>query len=80
MIIDEMSGSYRAKIDAFERGLQAKRELADRSLELDMALLRVLRDVNLEFANWLVESAERQQKAPKELLNEILTLALQAKQ
>jgi succinate dehydrogenase flavin-adding protein (antitoxin of CptAB toxin-antitoxin module) len=59
MIIDEMSGSYRAKIDAFERGLQAK---------------------NLEFANWLVESAERQQKAPKELLNEILTLALQAKQ
>jgi hypothetical protein len=33
----------KARVDAFERGLQSKKELADRNLGLDISLLRSCR-------------------------------------
>ena len=80
MVTNDSSGVYKAKVEALERGLQSKKEMEDKNLDLDIAVLRVLREVNLQFASWLVENVERQQKSPRELLNEVLILALQARQ
>jgi len=79
MVMDETNKNVKARIDAYERNLQAQKEIQDRNLDIDIAVLRVLRDVNPQFANWLVVNAESQQKSPRELLNEVLILALQTK-
>jgi hypothetical protein len=62
---DDPSSAYEAKIDSFELGLQVKKEQEDKNLDLDVAVLLVLRGVNVQFANRLVDNAERQQKAPR---------------
>ncbi len=80
MVTNDASSIYKAKVETLERNLQSRKEIEDKNLDLDIAILRVLKEVNLQFASWLVEVAERQQKAPREILNEILLLALQAKQ
>ncbi len=79
MVMDDTNKVFKTRIDAFERNLQAQKEMQDKNLEIDIAVLRVIKDVNPQFANWLVENAESQHKSPKELLNEVLVLALQTK-
>lgn len=80
MVMDDMAGRYTARLDAFQRGLEAKKDLELRNTELDLAVVRLAREVNVQFAGWLVDNAEKQQKAPREILNEIFVLTMQTKQ
>jgi hypothetical protein len=80
MTISDTKNNLKAKVDAFERGLKMKQELENKNLDIDIAILQVVRELNLPFAYWLVENAERQQKAPREILNNVLTLAMQTNQ
>ncbi len=80
MVTEDVNSEYKAKVESLERTLLFNKETESRNFDLDIAILRVLKEVNLQFANWLVESTERQQRAPREILNDILVLALQAKQ
>ena len=79
MVSNDVDNTYRARVESLERSIQAKKQIDDKNVDLDVAILRIAKEINLQFAGWLVENVERQQKSPRELMNELFVLALQAK-
>ncbi len=57
-----------------------KQELENKNLDIDIAILQVVKELNLPFAYWLEENAERRQNVPREILNKVLTMAMQTNQ